>query len=243
MLVSNCFPVLNLRYEWEGNSCLYPGPDEHGGTTSVRLSVADIQSVLHRQGSLPWVPSATTQPHSPEQGEEIDGDDLLLRVRGRRCRLIQRVRAQTTRWFRLTQDVCNLALNGWFWISVNLSSNWISLDFCRYCFSLGFSISWISSTSVIHIIEIHNKEFQSIDLKLDFFFCIKNFLLIINKMFLCLLLNFNIKFDFRYVFLRIDLIDTYMFKIRKMSCNCQLLEWKLKKKSHKLMLCHFYMLI
>lgn len=170
MFVSNCVPVLNLRYEWEGNSCLYPGPDEHGGTTSVRLSVPDIQSVLHRQGSLPWVPSATTQPHSPEQGEEIDGDDLLLWVRGRRCRLIQWVRAQTTRWLRLTQDVCNLALNGWFWISVNFSSNWISLDFCRYWFSLGFSISWISNTSVIHIIEIHNKEFQSIDLKLDFFF-------------------------------------------------------------------------
>ena len=65
---------------------------------------------------------------------------------------------------------------------------------------------------------------------MDFFFCIKNFLIIINKMFLCLLLNFNVKFNFRYVFLRIDLIDTYMFKIRKMSCNCQLLESKLKKK-------------
>lgn len=109
------------RYEWERNSSLHPWSDEHGGTVTVRLPVPNIQSVLHWKSSLPWIQTATTQPDSTQQGEEVRRNDLLIRVRRRCCRLIKRVRTQTTGRLGFFEDVRDFAINGRFWISVDVS--------------------------------------------------------------------------------------------------------------------------
>lgn len=81
------------RFEWQGNPSLHPRPDEYGGFASVRLPVPDLQPVLHRESTFPWVSPEATQPYPTQQGKEVSWDDLFIWLKRRRgCWLIQWIR-------------------------------------------------------------------------------------------------------------------------------------------------------